>query len=424
MTPAKYRNAELIGLILVTGIVAGGLAIITARQTGAWLPISPGVWPLAGAFFIGHLINRFLAPRADQLLLPLCAFLAAVGWLELKALGSANTASQQIWIGLGVGAAALTLLVVRKPDSLREFKYLAGVVGIGLLLSPIFFGTIRGGSKLWLIVGGYSFQPAELAKIFLTVFLAAYLAEKKEVLAAGRRRFLALAWPPARQFGPLALMWMISLAVLVLERDLGSSLIFFSLFLVLIYVATGRAAFVVAGLGLFAVGAAGAYRLFSHVAARVDVWLQPLPPDISGSAYQVGQSLYALSAGGLTGAGLGAGLLGRRISMPAVHTDFIFSALGEELGLAGTAAIILAYLLFLGRGFQIAGGAKSDFTKLLASGLATVTALQAAVIIGGVIKFIPLTGVTLPFVSYGGSSIVASFIIAGLLLAVSREANG
>jgi cell division protein FtsW (lipid II flippase) len=319
--------------------------------------------------------------------------------------------NQLLWVELGLIAALLVATTLQRPRRLAEFKYLAGSLGVFLLLAPIFFGTVRGGSKLWLVFGGYSFQPAEPAKILLAIFLAAYLAEKKEVLA----------WPKVRHFGPLIVTWLLSLAILILERDLGSSLIFFSLFLVMLYIATGRAAYVGVGLALFLAGTTMAYRLFSHVAARIDVWLAPLPSDISGSVYQVAQSLFALEAGGMTGVGLGAGLLGRAISMPAVHTDFIFSVWAEEAGLLGAAALLVAFLLLFARGFHAAIDANDDFLMLLAAGLATVTAIQAIIIIGGVIKALPLTGVTLPLVSYGGSSVISSFIMLGLILSISRQ---
>lgn len=401
-------------------ILVFGTAIAEAARGGAWIR-SSDMWLVPTSLLAAHIILRLKARKADPVLLSLCAFLSVLGLITLRSLGSPTLFSQQIWIMLGLVAAGAVIMLIRDPDRLGEFKYIAGVGGIALLLAPIFVGTIRGGSKLWLVVGGYSFQPSEPAKILLAIFLAAYLAEKKEVLAAGRLRLFGLALPEARSFGPLVLTWLVSLAILVLERDLGSSLIFFSLFLVMLYIATGRPAYVFVGIILFLGGAFAAYHLFSHVAARIFVWLNPLPPDVGGSAYQVAQSLFALSAGGISGTGLGSGFLGRQITMPAVHTDFIFSAVGEELGLAGAAIVILAYIIFVARGFHVALRSGSDFTRLLAAGLATVTGIQAVVIIGGVIKLIPLTGVTLPFMSYGGSSIVSSFIIVGLLLSISAR---
>ncbi|MDP1809459.1 MAG: FtsW/RodA/SpoVE family cell cycle protein [Actinomycetota bacterium] len=422
MTAGNNRNREFIGLLLATATLIFGAAIVVAARGGAW-DWPKDIWLVPAALLVTHLILRFKARRADPLLLSIAAFLSVLGLIELRSLGSSTLFVQQIWMVLGLAAVVAVVLLIRDPDHLGEFKYLAGLGGIVLLLAPIFVGTIRGGSKLWLVVGGYSFQPAEPAKILLVIFLAAYLAEKKEVLAAGRRRLLGLAWPPARHFGPLIVTWLVSVAILVLERDLGSSLIFFTLFLVMLYIATGRPVFVFVGMILFLSGADLAYRIFPHVASRVHVWLNPLPADVSGAAYQVAQSLFALAAGGISGTGLGAGLLGRQVAMPAVHTDFIFSAVGEELGLAGAAVIILAYMLLVERGWHIALRSKSDFSMLLAAGLATVTGIQTVVIVGGVIKLIPLTGVTLPFMSYGGSSVVSSFIIVGLLLSISAQNN-
>lgn len=412
MTAAVNRNREFIGLLMTTMTLISGAAIVGAARGGLgdW---PRDIWLVPAALLITHLILRFKARRADPLLLSIAAFLSILGLIELRSLGSSTLFVQQVWMVIGLAAVVAVVFLVHDPDRLGEFKYLAGLGGIVLLLAPIFVGTVRGGSKLWLVVGGYSFQPAEPAKILLVIFLAAYLAEKKEVLAR----------PQAKHFGPLIVTWLVSLAILVLERDLGSSLIFFSLFLVMLYIATGRPVFVFAGMTMFLGGASLAYRIFPHVASRVHVWLRPLPGDVGGAAYQVAQSLFALSAGGIGGTGLGAGFLGRQVTMPAVHTDFIFSAIGEELGLAGAAVIVLAYILLVERGFHIALRSKSDFSMLLAAGLATITGIQTVVIIGGVIKLIPLTGVTLPFMSYGGSSVVSSFIIVGLLLSISARNN-
>lgn len=421
------RSSELFGLILVIIIYGFGLVIIEAvhaRDTGALTPVTPGpllIWPVS--LLAVHFLLRFAARDSDQLVLPLCAFLATLGLLALKSLGL-SFSEQLLWIELGLAGLAAIAVFLRRPERLGEYKYLAGAAGLLLLLAPIFVGTVRGGSKLWLVFGGHSFQPGEPAKILLTVFLAAYLSEKKELLTAGGRRLFGISWPEPRHFGPLIVTWMVSLAVLIFERDLGSSLIFFTLFLMMLYIATGRPAFIVTGALLFFAGASIAYKSFSHVAARVDVWLAPLPGDVSGSSYQVAQSLFALGAGGTAGSGLGTGLLGRAVSMPAVHTDFIFSALGEELGLAGLGAILLTYLVLIARGFAIGLRSDEGFSTLLAVGLVAVTGVQAMVIIGGVIKAFPLTGVTLPFVSYGGSSIVSSFIMAGLVMAISGRRVG
>ena len=418
---AYRRNIEFWGLFLVGITLIAGIVIARAAKQQVFSVPPASLVNILVVLFVGHILLRYKARQTDPLLLPICAFLAAVGIIELWALRSPYASSQQIWFQIGIVLTISTVIFIRRPDEFRAYKYLAGTIGIVLLLSPIFFGTVRGGSKLWLVAGGYSFQPSEIAKIFLIIFLAAYLAEKKEVLAAGRRGFLGLSWPSIRYFGPLVLTWVISLAILVLERDLGSSLIFFSLFLVLLYIATGRVAYVIVGISLFMGGATAAYHLFSHVATRVNVWLEPLPSDVGGSAYQVAQSLFSMAGGALSGTGLGAGFLGRQISMPAVHTDFIFSALSEEIGLAGSVVIVLVYVFFVARGLKISLEAKNDFTKLFAAGLTVVVGIQAFVIIGGIIKLIPMTGVTLPFVSYGGSSLVSNFLMVGLLMAIARQ---
>ncbi len=329
-------------------------------------------------------------------------------------------ASQVVWLFIGVAALVLTLIAVPSLERLARYKYTLMVTGLGLLLLPAFIGREINGAKLWIRIGGLSFQPGEIAKILIVLFLAAYLAENRELLSVSTRRFLGIKIPEPRTLGPLLLMWLVSLFVLVFERDLGSSLLFFAIFLVMLYTATGRVAYVVVGLALFGVGATAAYLAFTHVHTRVDIWLNPFA-DAAGKGYQLLQSLFALAAGGLTGAGLGMGLPTR---IPFVATDFIFSAIGEELGLLGASAVIICFLIFSVRGLATASRAKTDMAAFTATGLVAAIALQAFVIIGGVTRLIPLTGVTLPFVSYGGSSLLSSFIALGLLLRAGDEGTG
>ncbi|HEY5505931.1 MAG TPA: FtsW/RodA/SpoVE family cell cycle protein, partial [Coriobacteriia bacterium] len=286
------------------------------------------------------------------------------------------------------------------------------IFGLVLLLMPAVIGREINGAKLWLRIGSFSFQPAEIAKICIVLFLAAYLSEYREVLSVSTRKFLGLHLPAARHLGPLVLMWAVSLVVLVAEKDLGSSLLFFGVFLVMITVATGRWSYAVVGSVLFAFGATAAFFMFAHVRVRVDIWLHPFA-DAAGTGYQLVQSLFAFAAGGLTGVGPGRGLPTR---IPFVVTDFIFSAIGEELGLLGAAAIVIAYLVLCMRGLSTAVRARSDMASLTAAGLVATLGLQTFVIVGGVTRLIPLTGITLPFVSYGGSSIVSNFLLLGLLM--------
>ena len=314
--------------------------------------------------------------------------------------------------------AALTLILLRDDFRVLEnYKYLFGVSAVGLLILPALpvIGTTINGARLWVKLGPIQFQPGELAKIALIVFLAGYLREKREVLAQGR----------LKDFGPLLLIWGAAMLVLVETNDLGSALLYFGIFLAMLYVATGRALFVAIGLVLFVGGAAAAYQTVARVQERVDIWLNPWQ-DPHGKGYQLVQSSYSIAHGGFWGTGLGRGTFtttGGTDLIPFVNTDFIYSALAQELGLIGAAGVLLLYMVFVLRGFRISVLADDGFSKLLGAGLTFAFALQTFIIVGGLLRVIPLTGITLPFVSYGGSSIVANFILLAGLLLVSNRAN-
>jgi peptidoglycan glycosyltransferase len=291
------------------------------------------------------------------------------------------------------------------------------LIGLALLLLPLVPGvgqTIRG-AKIWVSIGALNFQPGEFAKIVLAVFFAAYLVDKREVLRVGARRLGRLHLPDLRTLGPVLLAWITSLVVMGAERDLGTSLLFFALFVVMLWVATDRATYLVLGAGLFAGGAWFAWKTFDHVQTRVEVWLDPWQ-DVSGKGYQTVQATFALAWGGVVGTGIG---LGNPDRIPIAPTDFIFAAIGEELGLLGAAAVLIAFLLMVGSGLRIAQRAETPFDTLLAVGLTTIIGIQSFIIIGGVIRLVPLTGITLPFVSYGGSSLVANYVLLALLLRIS-----
>ena len=421
MSAMSRRNTELALLGAVSPIVLGIFAMLYARQ-GSPLSLADFAVPvgLLLAFVAAHVALRRLAPGADPALLPIAALLSGVGLAFVTRLDPKLGATQTLWLLGGVVAMVGTLALVPSLERLARYKYTIMLSGLGLLLLPAFVGREINGAKLWLRVGGFSFQPAEIAKILIVVFLAAYLAENREVLSVSTKRVLGMRMPSARHFAPLLVMWAISLVVMVWEKDLGSSLLFFGVFLAMIYTATGRPSYVIVGLALFAVGATGAYMAFGHVRTRVDIWLHPFA-DTAGKGYQLVQSLFALAAGGMVGTGIGAGLP-RRI--PFVATDFIFSAIGEELGLLGGVAICIACLVFCLRGLATATRARSDMAALTATGLVAAFGLQTFVIIGGVSRLIPLTGITLPFVSYGGSSILSNFILLALLLRAGDEAPG
>lgn len=415
------RDTELLLLVGAMPAVALLFALVAGSRSSAlgWADL---IVPLGlfAAFLGAHVAARFLARGADPALLPIAFVLSGVGLGFITRLDPELAASQLLWLVGGVAALVLTLRVVPSLERLARYKYTIALAGLTLLIAPAIIGVEVNGAKLWLRFAGFSFQPAEVAKVLIVLFLAAYLAEKREVLSIATDRVGRVWLPPAKHLGPLLLMWAVSLVVLVSEKDLGSSLLFFGIFLVMIYAATGRPAYVAVGLVLFVVGASAAYFMFGHVQTRIAIWLDPFA-DAAGRGYQLAQSLFALAAGRVMGVGIGRGLPGR---IPFVETDFIFTAIAEETGLAGGAALIVAYLVFCLRGLSSAARARSDVAALTAAGLVAAFGLQAFVIIGGVTRLIPLTGITLPFVSYGGSSVLANFMLLGLLMRAGDAGTG
>lgn len=372
---------------------------------------------LTGLSFLGvHLVLRIWGHRGDLYLFPLAAVLVSLGMVFLFRLSPAHGVKQFYWLAI---AELVFLAVVRFPsyEKLADYKYLYIIFGLLALLATIFFGRVIGGARNWLDFGGFRIQPAEFVKLILVIFLASYLETKRELLSANTGKIWGFGVPDYRHLAPLLVMWGMSLILLVFQKDLGSALIFFSTFLSMIYIATSRPIYVAVGGGLFIFGAGLTYLFFSHVQTRVQIWLNPWPV-AETKGFQIVQSLFAIGSGGLYGSGLGKGF---PQFIPAVHTDFIFSALAEELGLLGSVAIIIIYLLFLYRGFKIALKTPDDFGKLLASGLTVLMSIQVFIILGGVTKLVPLTGITLPYVSYGGSSLVANYILLALLMNISHK---
>ena len=375
-------------------------------------------------FVAAHMILRVALPHADPYLLPIGGLLTAVGLTMIYRIDPDLAFRQGLWVVVGLGAFAALLLLVRDHRELDGVKYILGLTAIGLLILPAVpgLGETINGATLWVDLGPITFQPGEFAKVLLVVFLAGYLRDNRELLAMGTGRY---GVPSPKHFGPLLVIWGAAMLVLFQTRDLGSALLYFAIFLAMLYIATGRWPYVAVGLGLFALGASGLYQVTPHVATRVSIWLDPWGEPF-GDGYQLVQSIYAIAGGGIFGSGLGRGVLltpEGNPYIPDLQTDFIYSAIAQELGLAGAAAVVLLYLIFVYRGFRIAMQAADGFSKLLAAGLTATIAIQTFVIVGGVSGLIPLTGLTLPFVSYGGSSILANFLLLGLLLMVSNHVN-
>ena len=377
-------------------------------------------------FVVAHAVLRLRLPNADPFLLPLGGLLSALGLTMIYRIDPELAFRQGLWVVVGVGVFAALVVFLKDYRELDKVKYILGVSAIVLLVLPAlpYIGRTINGATLWVdFGGGIVFQPGELAKVLFVIFLAGYLRDNREMLsygAAGQGRL-----PSPKHLGPLLLIWGGAMLVLFQTRDLGGALLFFAIFLVMLYTATARWSFVAAGLALFLAGAYGLYQVIPHVQTRVGSWLDPWA-DPADTSYQLVQSLYAISSGGVFGSGLGNGVLlspEGNPYIPFLETDFIFSAIAQELGLAGAAGVILLYLIFAYRGLRISMLASDGFSKLLAAGLTAAISIQAFIIIGGVVGLIPLTGITLPFVSYGGSSIVANFIVLALLLMVSDRVN-
>ena len=401
--------------------------------TDAVAPASPGLLAIyLGALLFAHLGQVLAGRRTDQVLLPTVGMIGGLGLLLMERLPQSLVEQhvfgqtlglavvQLVWLLVAIAIVAVLAIIVRSDSWLRLYKYTWAAAGVGLLLLVFVLGRDVNGARLTLEFGPISGQPSELLKVVLVVFLAAYLSENRALLTEEYTSLGPLRLPPVPYLLPMVAMWAIALLIVVVQRDLGAALLFFAVFLFLLYIATGRWSYVLVGLAAFVAGSAVMYGLLEHVRTRVDIWLDPFR-DPSGAGYQVVQALYAFGRGGVLGTGLGGGLplVAGRLPIPAVHTDFPFAALGEELGLVGILALLGLYLVVIERGLRIAASAADDFRALLAAGLSLVVGVQAFIIAAGNLKLIPLTGITLPFISYGGSSLLANAIVVGLLLALS-----
>lgn len=416
------RTTELL-LLIAAAFPVTLLYALYVVNAGAALSFQTLAVPLGlfAAFAAAHIGVRIFAPGADPALLPIVFALSGIGITFVTRLEPNAAMGQLVFLFVGVGLMVGTLAMVKNLEVVKRYKYVLGAIGIILLVLPMFIGTEIYGSKLWIKIGGFQFQPGEFAKVLIVLFLAGYLAENRELLSISNRTVLGIKFPRLRLLYPLFIVWGICLLVVAFERDLGSALLFYTIFLIMLYVATGRVSYVLIGLVLLAVGAFGMYQIMSHVRVRVAIWLNPFE-DAQNMGFQIVQSLYSLADGGLFGVGIGKGLGASTI--PVVASDMIFAPIGEEMGLLGGAAVLLLFMLFAVRGLTTAARAKSDLAAFSAAGLTAAISFQAFTIVGGVTKLIPLTGVTLPFMSQGGSSLLASFVIVGLLLRAGDEATG
>jgi len=420
VTPDRRRATELVLGAFALAITGSGYVLVQLSDSP---DLPSGLWAMlagiAALFAVAHVTVRRVAPHADPTLLPLAVFLTGFGFVVISRLDADLARTQAVWSAVGIAAFVVTLVVVRRVRTLERYRYTFLLLGVVALLLPLVpgLGTEINGARLWVRAGPFNFQPGEAAKVLLVVFFAAYLVDKRELLSSGTRRLGRIALPDPKYLGPLLVAWGASILIMVRQKDLGSSLLFFAVFAAMLYITTEKGSYLVVSLVLFLGGATIAYQLFGHVRDRVATWVDPWPV-AQGAGYQLVQSMFALGSGGFWGSGLG---LGSPKVIPNVATDFVISAVGEELGIIGAIAVIAAIILLCGSGFRIAVQSNRPFSKLFAAGLTTIIGVQTFVIIGGCIRVIPLTGVTLPFVSYGGSSLVANYVILALLLRISND---
>ncbi len=431
VSPRTRRTTELLLVLLALGITLLAWVNVDLAVRGSTpaelVTVGSGLLVLTVGL---HLVIRWRAAYADPLLLPIATLLNGLGLVMIHRIDLAadrpntdgNALAQLLYTALAVVLAAVVLIALRDHRLLRRYTYTGMLVGLGLLLMPLLpvIGHAELGSRIWIQVGSMTFQPGEVAKIILAISFAGYLVEKRDVLSIAGRKVLWFTLPRARDLGPILIAWGLSIAVLVFERDLGSSLLFFGLFVAMLYVATERVGWIAVGLVLFAGAAYVAWLLFGHVQQRVDLWLDPFGSTVMEQSDQLAKGLMGMSAGGLFGTGLGQG---RPYLTAFPDSDFIMASFGEELGLFGVVALLVLFMLLVERGLRTALGVRDGFGKLLAAGLAFSVALQCFVVIGGVTRVIPLTGLTTPFMSRGGSALLANWVLLALLLRISDQAR-
>ena len=412
------RSKSLLLIAVDFLIMFAGLGIIMLGQYPK-VDYSPIPWAL-GAAVLGIAVQLFLIKgrfNDDIWIFPMVLFFSSVGIIMLARLKPILCVPQLRWLIIGMLVMVLVLYFSRQLKNMMQYQYILGICTLVVLCLSLLFGVEIGGSKNWLVLGPFSIQPSEFGKILLVLFLAAFLSDHKDMLKEARKKFLFLDLPPLRFIAPLLVIWGIAILMFVVQRDLGSALLFFCMAVFMTYMGTGSKSYVFIAMCFICLGAVVSYTFFSHVQVRFNIWLDPWQ-DAVGQAYQVVQSLFAFAAGGVWGTGFTHGHPGL---IPEVHTDFIFSAIGEEFGLLGCTVIMMVYVLLFYRGIMVALNCKKELHTLVAAGFSIALFTQAFIIIAGVTKFLPLTGITLPFISYGGSSMVSGFIMIGLLLALSKK---
>lgn len=414
MTNIRQLERKLLvvaGIIMLIGVLAVNLAhgLIDYQILGA-------IGIIFASFMVVNGILYKAGHAGDPLFLPLAALLVGIGLITILRLKPEIFMLQVMWVGVGLIAFLVSVFLSRRLEQVAYFKYICGFIGVSLLLLAIVLGVDIGGHKSWVIIGPIRFQPSEFAKIFIVLFLAAYLSERRELLTLATKHYGPFTFPHPRFIAPLITVWGLAMVMFILQRDMGAALLYFGIAIIMTYMVSGRLSYVIMGLILFLIGSVICYKLYSHIQTRVDIWLNPWA-DPSGRAYQIVQSLFALGSGGIMGSGL---TYGFPTMIPEVHTDFIFAAIGEEMGFMGAGSVIILYIIMIYRAFRAALLSIMPFSMMVAGGLAVSMALQTFLIIGGVTKFFPLTGITLPFISYGGSSIVSNFILLGMLFTISE----
>jgi cell division protein FtsW (lipid II flippase) len=416
----KRRRTEL-GLLLVAVLITVSAYILASLGQNASIPgdVVGFLLVMLGMMLAAHVANRLAAPDANAVMLPIVALLNGLGYVMIARIDYHLASLQLVWTALGVAGYVVTLFVVRRSRDLERYRYLVALVGLGLLLLPLVphLGEQINGARLWVRLGPVTFQPVELGKLALIVFFASYFVEKREILITPTARLGNHLVPDPRPFGPVVLAWAFSMMVMTAEHDIGFALLLFVIFVSLLWMATGRFVYLVFGVLLFALGAVAAAHFFGQVHVRVQIWVDPWKY-ANGIGYQAVQAQYAMGTGGLVGTGLG---LGHPYLVPVAASDFIFAAFGEEMGLLGTSALVIAYVLFVGAGLRTALTARTDLAKLTAAGFTVLLGFQAFFIMAGVVRLLPLTGITLPFVAYGGSSLVANYVLVALLMRISDE---